>query len=107
MRFPDKEMFKKFEESDFGSIVSTMLVEGVIGAGYDFELGDSGEHVTLYPMIPGPAGMENLKADCHMVREALEKAIPKMSEDYKAFWVFMANDFDKNGVVMPMKGKIL
>lgn len=84
-----------------------MLVEGMIGAGYDFELGDSGEYVTLYPMIPGPEGMENLKADCHMVREALEKAIPKMSEDYKTFWTFMANDFDKNGVVMPKKGKIL
>lgn len=85
MRFPDKEMFENFKESNFGSTVSTMLIEGMIGAGYDFELGDSGEHVTLYPMIPGPAGMENLKADCHMCVKRWRKQFRKCLKTIKLF----------------------
>lgn len=107
MRIPNKDMMSDYKDSNFGSIISTMLIEGKISGSHDFELGDSDKHVTLYPMIPGPVGMDNMKADCHMVRETLEKAIPKMSGRYKKFWEFMAKDFDDNGVKMPVYGRIL
>lgn len=107
MRFPQNDYLKDYKDSDFGSAVSTMLIDGMVGSGYDFELGDSGVHVELQPMVPGPAGMENFKADCNMVREKLNEAVPHMSEPYKQFWAFMTEEFDKNGVTMPHVGKVL
>lgn len=107
MRFPDNEMLHDYKDSDFGSTVSTMLVEGMINDNYNFELGDSGEIIHLHPLIQGPAGMNNLKEDCRMVRHMLESAIPKMSGSYKEFWAFMLREYDANGVTMPHIGKIL
>lgn len=107
MRIPDNEMLSDCEGIDFANMVSTMLVEGLIGNNYDFELGDSDEHVKLHPMVQGPEGLENMKADCRIVRQALEAAIPRMSDRYRRFWQLLAKDFDENGVSLPFYGKIL
>lgn len=107
MIFPDKNYLNDYEGSDFGSLVSTMQVESILGNG-PFQLGDSHVAITLEPISAGEEGMEAFKRNCKKIRDAIGPALGTMKDiRYTDFWVWARDDYDKNGVYMPKRGKIL
>lgn len=85
-----------------------MVIECMLRGGDSIQLGDSNVSVNLKDICPGEEGMEAFKYNCHMVRSAIDNALPSMKEQkYVDFWQWAKNDFDTNGVSMPMVGKII
>ena len=108
MIFPDEEYLEDYKDSDFGSVVSTMMVEGMIRRINDFRLGDSAVTIALEPMGKGPEGMEAFKRNCKKVRESIDEAAVTMKEKkFIDFFTWAKEDYDKNGVIMPMVGKVI
>ena len=107
MTFPDNDYLRDYKDSDFGSVVSTMQFHSMIGED-TFQIGDSGISLSLEPVVPGDAGIEAFKRNCKKVRGVIDTALSSMKDvRYTDFWTWARDSYDKNGVKMPMVGKIL
>lgn len=107
MIFPDNEYLSDYKDSDFGSVISTMQVEAITGTD-TFQLGDSGISVSLSGMVPGQAGMEMFKQNAQKLLDALEQAMPLMKDKkFVDFWAWAKEDYEKNGLNMPIVGKVM
>lgn len=104
--YPDADFLADYKDNDFGSFISTIQVEALIGMSVR-RLGDSDIYISLTPTGNiGEKGMEELKKVAKDILELSKEAIPKMTEGYAAFYQYFLEDFEKNGLVMPMVGKI-
>ena len=94
-------------DSDFAQLISTIQVEAVIGMNIR-RLGDSDTYVLITPTYStGEQGLNEIKDVAKNIAEFAREAIPAMTKDYAAFYQHFLDDFEKNGLTMPMAGKIL
>lgn len=100
-----------FEEcEDYGTaanFVSALSTYAMIGS-QTYQLGDSKIYVRLTPT--GKLWGEGIHEFREMIQEFFqitEAAIPEMSEPYQAIYRFFLEDYQKNGINMPMYGRIL
>lgn len=105
--YPDAEYFADYKNSDIGAMISVLGVEAVIGQNVR-QVGDSGVYVQIEDAgMRGDAGIEQLK-DCTSAWLAIiDEALPHMSAKYKEFYQHFLDDFDRNGLCMPIYGKIM
>lgn len=106
--FPDGEYLEGSQEGyDFGSFLSTLSVNAMIGEQY-FRLGDSS--VCIEAEFTGnqfEAGMEEFKEAARAFVPLMEKALPEMGGAYAGCYQHYLDDFKENGLSMPMYGKLL
>lgn len=104
--YPDEEFLQDYQDSDIGSLISTAGIDAVLGM-RTREIGDSGIIVEISDTLArGDAGIEQLKKYTDNFVEIIKEALPKMSQKYADFYQFFLDDYEKNGIIMPMYGKL-
>lgn len=104
--YPDAEYLQDYQNSDVESLISTAGIEAVIGMNTR-ELGDSGIYILIKDTgMRGDDGINQLKAYTESFVSIIKEAVPKMSREYAEFYQFFLNDYENNGLVMPMYGKL-
>lgn len=105
--YPDAEFLSDYEDSDIGSLLSTLGVEAVIGQRVR-QIGDSGIYVCITDLRKrNEEGIEQLKVYTKDMISIIKEALPGMSSVYADFYRHFLDDFEKNGFVMPMHGQII
>lgn len=105
--YPNEEFLADYKDNDFASFASTLQIEAMVGNAYR-RLGDSDVVVYVEETYHAQElGMEEFKEACKVLYEAAKKALPDMADRYKAFYQHFIDDFDANGLVMPMVERIL
>ena len=104
--YPDEEFLQDYQDYDIGSLISTAGIDAVLGM-RTREIGDSGIIVEISDTLArGEAGVEQLKKYTDNFVEIIKEAVPKMSQKYADFYQFFLDDYEKNGIIMPMYGKL-
>ena len=110
--YPPKDLLEEFSENaDYSSLLSTLYVETSIrnfdDYGVAWRVGNSkiGVHVRT-TMETGKAAMKAFKEAGDMFASLIEKALPYMEKPYKDFYQKLLDDYKKNGIVMPIYGRL-
>lgn len=104
--YPDEEFLQDYQDADIGSMISTAGIDAVLGMGTR-EIGDFGIIVEISDTLArGDAGIEQLKKYTDDFVSIIKEAVPKMSQQYADFYQFFLDDYEKNGIIMPMYGKL-
>lgn len=105
--YPDAEYLSNYQNSDISSLISTIGIEAMIGQSIR-EIGDSGIYVSiLQTKKRGEEGINQLRDYTSSFISIIQEALPKMSKKYAEFYQHFLNDFQTNGLHMPMYGKIM
>lgn len=96
--------------NDYGTaanFVSALSTYAIIGS-QTYQLGDSGIYVHLSPT--GKLWGEGVNEFREMAQEffqIVKIAIPEMTEPYKSIYEFFLEDYQTNGIIMPLYGRII
>lgn len=107
MIYPDAEFLADYKEYDFGSFISSIGMEAMLGKNTR-QIGDSGIYVTIeITQKRNVEGIEQLKEYAVNFVSIIKEALPKMSKKYASFYQHFIDDYENNGLYMPMQGKII
>ena len=102
----EDDYLHNYKDSNIGQCISTLGVETIIGEGI-FRMGDSSIIVSVTDTgARGDTGIDVMKKYAEDFVTIAEEALPEMSDDYKAFYQYMIDDFRNNGVTMPHYGHL-
>lgn len=105
--FPDNEFLQNYSDSDWCAMISVLQIQNIIGND-TWELGDSGIYITFDEELEtGPDGISQLIDMSHELAGMITEALPSMSKDYENFYRYFLNDFQKNGFIMPLQGRLI
>lgn len=105
--YPDADFLKVYRGYNIAALVSAIAFETMTGND-TIQIGDSGTCVLLKSTgHRGKKAVEELKTYTKKFVEIVKESIPSMSLRYAKFYKHFMEDFDKNGLVMPSRGKIL
>lgn len=105
--FPGEDYLEDYEGVDIGSIISTLYIEALTTGRTEWQLGNSGTYITItYPLLRGDASTAMFKAGVSNFVSLAKEALPCMDPVYAAFYRHFIDDYDKNGIFMPFKGKL-
>lgn len=105
--YPDNDFLDNYEEYDYASFISTLQIEAMIDM-KQRRLGDSDVFITILSTGNiGEKGLEEFKQAAKDLINLSKKAIESMSDKYAKFYKYFIDDFEKNGLYMPLEGKIL
>lgn len=111
--YPPKDVLEEFSENaDYSSLLSTLYVETSIRSFDDYgviwRVGNSKICVHVRTTTEtGKAAMKAFKEAGDMFASLIEKALPYMEKPYKDFYQKLLDDYKKNGIVMPIYGRLL
>lgn len=102
----EDDYLHNYEDSDIGSCLSTLGVEAIISDGI-FRMGDSAKtFIVTDTNMRGQEGMVVMKEFAKDFVAMAKTVLDEMSEDYRAFYQHMIDDFEKNGIDMPFYGQL-
>ena len=99
--FPDQETLENYQDYHFSDIISTLMVEAIIGDS-SWLIGNTTHELHMQEIVPGPEGIKILRAQALYFLKQIQKALPDLKGEYKEFYEFMYNDYKTNGMPMPM-----
>ena len=106
--FPDYEYLNDYQNSDFGSLISSLMVNSIVGCPVS-RIGNTSICVECSGEISkGDDGIEELKRNAVSFKELIVKALENgMESKYEKFYKHFLKDFEENGLHMPVYGKII
>lgn len=107
--WPGEDLKKEMKGSDFAGLLSTLQMETMLHGGrMDVGLGNSDNMMSIYGQIKkGDEGIEDQKIMAKAFADGIRKSLDTMSGYYKKLYGDALKDFDNNGYVMPMRGRLL
>lgn len=104
--FPDDDYLHDYVTNDIGSCVSTLGIEAMLSRGF-YRMGDSDTVVWVRETgITGAMGIAMFKRYTEAFVSIAKESMPVMSPEYQDFFRHMINDYEKNGINMPVYGKL-
>ena len=110
--YPPKDVLEEFSENaDYSSLLSTLYVETSIRSfddyGVAWRVGNSKICVHVRTTTEtGKAAMKAFKEAGDMFASLIEKALPYTEKPYKDFYQKLLDDYKKNGIIMPIYGRL-
>ncbi len=105
--YPDAGFLSNYKDSDFASFISTLQVDAILGMNIR-RLGNSGVYISLTQTgNKEEKGIEELKQAAKIMLKLSKEAISSMTDEYVSFYLHFLDDFEQNGLIMPVVGKIL
>lgn len=104
--YPDEEFLENYEGNVVADMISTLSVNAMLGED-EALLGDSGVAIRVQTLKQGEEGIKEFKNFSVELLKKVKESVPNMSKQYADFYEHFLKDFRKNGMIMPMVGKIL
>ena len=110
--YPPKDLLGEFSENaDYGLLLFILYIGTLIrsfdGSGTVWRVGNSKIHIHARTVQEkGEAAMKAFKEAGNMFASLIEKALPYTEKPYKDFYQKLLDDYKKNGIVMPIYGRL-
>ena len=110
--YPPKDLLEEFSENaDYGLLLFILytgtLIRSFDGSGTIWRVGNSKicAHART-AQEKGEIAMKAFKEAGDVFASLIEKALPYMTNPYKDFYQKLLDDYKKNGIVMPIYGRL-
>lgn len=104
----EEDFLHDYKDCTIGDYISVLGVLTIGGGGcMPFRVGDSSVEIMVTDTeVTGLAGLAILKQSAEDFVSIMKEALPEMSAPYQAFYQHLIDDYQDNGICMPMYGRL-